>query len=284
MLLWRANMKLSKKKIILGVVFLVLLWAGNIIYYEKHVLKEPLFINHYYNLKTGMNDFRLYYIQNINSQDRVISIVFPEIGQQFLNFSELDGNSDSNRRYYMLKTITVNLFNGGNEIPEEYKNKVITKAQICFSSGKKVNTDLGKIYLDNNEIEKIDLKQSSTSSSSDNTGSSTFIANKDINVTGINSKFQEELKDILQINIDGIPLSKMAFPIKLKAGTDLNLSYSFIFNKNDIRKNNAYFFTLDLLTEDFQGNKGTSSCFVNYCAQDPAEFDIDVIKNVRRDK
>lgn len=272
---------MNKKMVIWGLLLLGLLWSGNIIYYEKQVLKEPLFIKHYYDIKKGMR-FQLCYIQNINSKDKVISIVFPEIGQQPVNFNEYDSNI--NRRYYMLKTILVDIPNGViNEIPEEYKNKVITKARICFSNGKVLNVQLGKIYLYSDEIERIDLEPS-VSSRKDNTGSAIFMADKDINVIGINSKFYEEIKDILKISIDGKPLSNITFPIKLKQGECLSVSYGVIFNKDDIRVSDAYNFTIDVLTEDLLGNKGRSSCSVILESRSPEDFinvDIDALKTDR---
>lgn len=273
-------MKLNKNMVIFGGLLLLLLLASNIIYYEKQVLKEPLFVKHYYDVKKGINDFRLYYVQNINSQDRVVSIVFPEIGQQPVSFNESNGNTD--RRYYMLKTLTVNISNGGiDEIPVEYKNKVITKAKISFSNGKTMNINLGKIYLYNDEVGKMYLEQRSVSGSSDHTGSSNFISDKDLNIVGISSKFYEETKDILQINIDEYKLSNAPFPMKLKAGCALQVSYGFKVDKKDIRKNNAYNFTLNVLNEDLQGNKGSGICFVNFFVQSPEYLDIEALKDAR---
>jgi hypothetical protein len=81
-------MKLNKRLTALGIVLLILVWAGNITYYKKHVLTEPLFIKHYYDIKKGMSSFRLFYIQNINSKDSITSIVLPEISNQPVNFNE----------------------------------------------------------------------------------------------------------------------------------------------------------------------------------------------------
>lgn len=70
-------MKINKNIVISLIVLLILFWTLNIIYYKKQVLKEPLFVKHYYDIKKGTGDFQLYYIQNINSKDRVVSITIP---------------------------------------------------------------------------------------------------------------------------------------------------------------------------------------------------------------
>lgn len=253
-------MNFNKKHIVGGIVLLLLLWTANIVYYKSHGLKDPIFIKHYYDVKKGMNSFRLHYIDNINSEDRVVGIVFPEIGEQQIYCSQFSQNID--RRYYELKILTVNIFNGdANKIPEEYKNKVITKARIILSKGKIMDVDIGKIYLYRDEIENRHLQGNRVSSSNDNTGSAYYVATKDSIVKGIGSKFYEEVKDILKITINEKELSNGIFPIELKEGEALDIRYGFEFSKDDIRKNNIYDFSIDILTEDLQGNEGAIPYF-----------------------
>ncbi|MCB2298832.1 hypothetical protein [Clostridium tagluense] len=271
-------MNFNKKYIVVGMALLVVCWTLNIFYYQKHIIREPLFIKHYYDLPQGMNNFDLYYIQNLSSKSKITSVLFPEIGQEHINFTETDGNSDN--RYYMLKNITVNISNdNGADIPEEYKNKVITKALIEFSDGKTMNVNLGKIYLFSDELDGKALKFYSVSSSNDNTGSSNFTADKDLKITGIDSKFNKEVKDILQIKINNNLISDISFPLNLKKGEIIYINYGFNFNGNLIKQNNAYSFRLNILTEDLLGNKGSTSCFINMHMQSPKYFDMDALKN-----
>lgn len=271
-------MNFNKRYIVFGSAILVLCWTLNIIYYQSHVIKEPLFINHYYDVRKGMNDFELYYIKNLSSQSKVQSITFPEIGQYQMNFTEADVNSD--KRYYMLKSIKVNIINGGgNSIPEEYKNKVITKALIVFSDGKTINVNLGKIYLFSDELPSSGLEFYSVTSTSDNTGSSNFTAEKDMKITGIDSKFSEDVKDILEVKINNTLLSDINFPLNLKKGEPLDINYGFNFKGNLIKQNNAYSFRLNVLTEDLLGNKGSTPCFINMHMQSPEYFDMSGLKD-----
>lgn len=270
-------MNINKKFIVLGLVLLSLCWIGNAIYYNNKVLNAPLFIKHYYDVPVGMNEFRLYYIQNLYSQDKAVSVKFPEVGQDDIYVTENDYNSD--KRYYTLKFITVNIYNGDtNNIPDKYKNKVITKAQIKFSNGKTMNVNLGKIYLYSDEIENKNLNCQRQSSSSDNTGDFFFTVNKDISLTGIDSKFSEAIKEIFQININGKLISDISFPIKLVKGDTIDINYKFNYDKNGIKRNNAYNFSFNILSEDLQGNKGSTPCFINTDFQSPEDFDIDALK------
>ncbi|WML32861.1 hypothetical protein [Clostridium sp. OS1-26] len=274
-------MNLNKKFITIGLVLLTLSWVANIFFYEKHILKETIFIKHYYDIQSGMNNVQFYYIQDINSQEQVANIEFPEIGQEYVSFTDSDRNSDN--RYYKLKCISVNFGSiDQNKVSDNLKNKVITKAKVTFTNGKVINEDIGKIcfYYDNQN--NTTLTMANATSSSDNTGSSTHRATKDTKVTGLYTKFPDVIEDIVSMKINGKPLKDIKFPLELKAGDNLEVSYEFKFNKNDIRRNNAYNFPIDILTEDTDGTKGHSLFFMNYWLQSPGKYDIQSLRIGRR--
>lgn len=266
-------MNYNKKGIILGLIFLAAAWAGNILYYNNHVLKEPVFIKHYYDLKNGMNTFQLYYIQNINSDQHVAAITFPELENQYVDFGENDWNSD--HRYYKLKIINISLFRATPEdIPSQYKNKLITKAQVHFSDGKVMTVDLGRIYLYNDSSEKPSIFTANASSGSDNTGSVTFRTDGQIKIIGIITKFPELLDNPLKIRINNNSLMDIKFPIELRDMRTFDMNYSFNFEKKDMRNNYVYNFPVDILTEDSNGNRGYGSFFVSHWLQFPEQYDI----------
>lgn len=274
-------MNLNKRMIVIGLVLLIVLWAGNIIYYEKHVIKEPLFIKHYYDVDIKGDIVNLYYLQSATSKDKIINITFPEIEQKYIEFTENDIDN-SKGPYYRLKALNINVNNGSNnEVSDEYTNKVITRANITFSSGKTMNVNLGEIYLYNSDKNKTSyLKREMQSSSSDNTGGTTFYTDKDIYITGINNRFYNDIGDILEISIDGTRLSDVKFPIELDAEQSINIAYAFKFsNKNDIRLNNAYHLVFNLSTEDSRGNKGSTPCFIDFYPSSSDNLNINALKN-----
>ncbi|MHC1683939.1 MAG: hypothetical protein AB6733_13445 [Clostridiaceae bacterium] len=274
-------MKLNKKLVAFGLILLILIWIGNIFYYEKHVLKEPLFLQNYSDVYTDLGSLQLSYIQNINYQDRIIDIYFPELEIHPLILNDIDMGTNNNN--YKLKTILLNMFNDPlNKTSNDYKDKVITKAEVKFSSGKVLLADLGKIYIqgDSSSVDTRadNIKLHSTSVSSDNTGYESFGVMKDLNITWIYSRFYEEIKDVLKITINEKELSDITFPIKLKQDEPININYSFKFDKNDIRKNYLYNIRFYIFTEDSQGNKGYE--FFNINSQPPTEsLDINLLKN-----
>lgn len=274
-------MKLNKKLVAIGLVLLIMLWTGNIIYYKKHVIKEPLFIKHYYDVYIKGDIVNLYYLQSTTSKDKIINITFPEIEQKYIEFTENDIDN-SKGPYYRLKALNINVNNGSNnEVSDEYTNKVITRANIAFSSGKTMNVNLGEIHLYNSDKNKTSyLKREMQSSSSDNTGGTTFYADKDIYITGINNRFYNDIKDILEVSIDGTKISDVKFPIELDAEQSINIAYAFKFsNKNDIRLNNAYHLVFNLSTEDSRGNKGSTPCFIDFYPSSSDNLNINALKN-----
>jgi hypothetical protein len=274
------GMNINKKITALGVFLLLLLWTGNIAYYKMHDLKEPLFTKHFYDIKHGMNSFRLYYLQNINDNSQVINIRFPELGDTFVNFE--DSKTNNGRRYYKLKQLYITLRSmDPNNLSDAYKDKILTKAEIQFNNGKMLEIDIGKIYLYSSADERPVLKTYSSSGSSDNTGSTTFGIDGNLKVKGVYCKFPELLETAMSISINGHSLNQIKFPLELKQGNNLTLSHSYNFEKNDIRRNYAYHFTIDTLTEDDNGEQGYSYAYTHYWLQFPDAFDIKALKKER---
>lgn len=269
-------MKFNKKLIYSLLTLLLLCWIGNIIYYKNHIIDKPIFLKHYYSVKS--NNFLLYYLNDINSQNRVTNLEFPELGTESIPFSEFDLNTDN--RYYSLKTLSVTPFYYINDtVPNRYKNKVITKANITFSNGNTQTIKIGQIKLLDNNLNTSSLNQGGVSCSNDNSGDFSFTTDKDIYITGIDTKSYDPVKDVIEISIDGKPLSKVKFPIMLRAKYQIDISYNFNFSKNPSVKNNVYLFNLELLTKDLNGNNGITPCYIQMQPNMPDDLNIDVLKN-----
>lgn len=263
-------MDLNKKHVVIGIVLLIIAWIGNVFYYKKHVLKEPIFLKHYYD----DGRFDLHYIENINSKDKIMTIVLPEIGKEYVDFIEYANNSD--HRYYKMKTIDIDTHQFDSK---KYRNKVITKAEIQFYSGKVMNVNIGKIYLYSDEKKEYVLKSFSPSASSNNSGSICFEVNTHIKIKDINSKFPDIINNKLNVRINEKDLKDVSFPIELKEGDMLDIRYSFKFNKNDVMGNYVYNFPLYISIEDSIGDKGFLSCYISHWIEFPNGIDINALIN-----
>ncbi len=274
-------MNLNKKHVVIWIVLLVAVWAGNIFYYQRHVLKEPLFIKNYYDIREDYGFFRLIYIDNINSERNVTSIVFPEVGSETINFTEQDYNSDN--RYYRMKLINVKLEKDDNIIRKKYLNKLITKAEVHLSDGKVINADIGKIYISGNMDDSgAELfAAESTISSNNNTEQVTYRVSKDMKILSISSRFFEIMEDVLDIKLNKKPLKEISFPMELEKGDTLEIDYEFKFTDGDIRQNCAYNFPLYFMVEDMEGKKESRICGIDYWLQFPELYDINDLKEDR---
>lgn len=274
-------MNLNKKHVVIWIMLLTAVWTGNIIYYQRHVLKEPLFIKNYYDIREDYGFFRLIYIDNINSERNVTSIVFPEVGSETINFTEQDYNSDN--RYYRMKLINVKLEKDDNIIREKYLNKLITKAEVHLSDGKVINTDIGKIYISSNMDDSgAELfAAESTISSNNNTEQVTYRVSKDMKILSISSRFFEIMEDVLDIKLNKKPLKEISFPMELEKGDTLEIDYEFKFTDGDIRQSCAYDFPLYFMVEDMEGKKESRICSIDYWLQFPELYDINDLKEDR---
>lgn len=272
-------MNIKRNYVLMGLVLLLIVWTGNIFYYQKHVLKEPLFIKHYYDVKQGMENFRLFYIDSINQREEIAYVTFPELGQEYTRTEIFKSNSDN--RYYNLNIINVirNVYSD-NGIPEGMKNKVLTKARVYFTNGNTLDVDIGRIYLYSDGIDKYTFDSVSGMGSSDNTGNAIFSSPEDLKIYGVSSKFPELMDELILISINGVPLREVKFPINVKKGDTITVEYKFRFDSENINRNNAYEFPVYILTENEAGIKGANPVFVNYWLQSPEEYDIpEMLKN-----
>lgn len=273
-------MNIKRKYVIIGIVLLVIAWAGNIYYYKMHVLKRPLFVNHYYDIKNGMDVFRLHFIENINDKNGIAYVSFPEIEDGYLSADIFNGNSDD--RYYSMKTIQVRIPRSSDGIvPESLKNRVITKIRAYTMGGRTYDADIGKIYLDWDVPGEHNLEFVTGQGSSNNTGYTMFSSKTDMKIYGVSSRFPEMMDKPFYIAIDKTPLKDIKFPIELKKGTTITVDYGFMFDGEDIRKNYAYEYTIDLLIEDESGKRGVCPVYISYWVQSPEEYDIAAMRRDR---
>lgn len=271
-------MKINRKIVIFLLVGLILVCSGNIIYYKKHILKSPLFIKNYSILSKGL-DLKIHYIQNINSNDKIVSIELPELKNKMLNFSEDDKSSD--KAHYKLKEITIKFLD--DEI-YKYSNRTITKAKIKFSNGKTMKVDLGEIYIDDTMAINGYLNNISTSVSSvfpqngEISGNSTLQACKSVKILGIGNRFSKVTDGILKLKLNEKNISQINFPMNVNCGDTIYLEYGLSCRADDKRINNDYDVPLNILTEDSDGNKRVQDIFITRSINSVDDINVNLLK------
>lgn len=267
-------MEIKRKYVVVGLILLALAWGGNIYVYQRHMLKEPVFLKHYYDLKPGIGIFWIYYIDNINPRDGVVSVTFPEL-EPGLVYSEIIETGRHNS-YYSMKSIQVGIFEvNPSEVSEDSKEKVITKVRLHFDSGKTRDFNVGDIYINTFRPYKHNFDYTSAEMTSENSSSTKFSSSKTVRVYGTSSKYPELIDDLIEIRINGELLKNVKFPITVNMGETITVDYKFKFEEWDARKNNAYNFTFNLLTEDLMGEQGMESIRIDHYPQLPEKYVID---------
>lgn len=269
-------MKIKGKYVLIGLLILVLAWVGNIYYYQKHMIKEPIFIKQYCEISSDAKHFDLYYIENINSKRKVQYVELPEFepGNIISNIF----NYDSDRQYLNYKVIHVQLPKiVDNKMQEQFHKKIITKVKVWYTNGESKEINIGKIYLYKDKEYK-EIKLFSRSLISNNNGTLTYKIGKAVKVIEIRSKFSDLLSDKIKISINDIPYEKIKLPLLVNKDKGLVLKYWFKFNDNEIEKYSIYDFPIEAIVEDENSNKSIGTMKIHYGMEGLREYNIEVLK------
>lgn len=247
-------MNIKKKWIIIGFLVLLLCWTGNIYYYMQHLIKEPIFLKHYLDVEPYMNNFKLFYLKDNESEDIVESISFPEIGQEYLPFEENIWKQGD--KFYSIQSLTFTLYNmDSDDFPDELKEKTITKVKVKFSSGITKVIDIGRINF-SVKPKNSKLNHYSGGPSDDGFYNSYFKVKKDIKINKIYSHFPELIDDVLYVKVKDTDIKHISYPINFKKNDGFSIAHEFRFDKDDLRKIYIYDMGIYIESEDKNGNKG----------------------------
>lgn len=244
-----------KRFVIIGITALIILWAGNIIYYYRQILPEPIFIKQYSDVSYYNNTFlRFNYILNKGEDNKISTVKIPEIEKNFY-ISDYDYNTFSN---YKVKGFSIELQK--EDIERIIKSGgVIDKLQVYFTNGTVKEINIGKIKLYSLPDKLHILNNFSSGSGGRNVQFEFFKAYEDIEITGIDfselyslnknyniyintnqdelKKYSSESPTIVNnnrsnlLNMKGTLINSVTFPLKLKKGELMNVITSFENNK-----------------------------------------------------
>ena len=264
-------MNFSKKKAAILLVALVMVWVGNLYWYNRNLLKEPVFVKCYYDLQGNM-PITLHYYQNSEDNFGVVGISFPELNNQFVPCNDLWKGST---KYYKNKEVNI-YFNTLEDVKRITNDKEvkITKVNVQFGNGKNVIVDIGEIYLTPSFNDKPLFNGNSSYADSNNEGRTIVTATSDGVIKGFNNKFNLNLSDIIKIELNGKLINPTDFPVKFKTGDTIVVKYNFNFkDENDIRRN--YFYQLSSIINCEHSAEEKSNVFIDI-HYDPDINKIDV--------
>lgn len=231
----------NRKTLFLAIIIIVVCLLINVIFCVLHTLKEPVFLEHYYEYLAydGMS-FNINYVTNYWDDSKVMNVTFPSLkDKKIYVFSQADQYSHSYNNYKMNK-VHINLRMPNNKITPT----VIEDAIIDFDNGKSITVNIGKIILYNNNDEKDekdekDLIHSVNSmSSNQNISSTTLEAVDSIQLTDIDYSMKDKMVDIVVNKINGE--DNYSYPVNIEKHEQITIQSSFNIPKNDVRKYNMY--------------------------------------------
>ncbi|MEY9094707.1 hypothetical protein [Paenibacillus sp. RC84] len=236
------------KKRPLVIVFLLALvsWAGNLWVYEKNQLPEPVFLSHFIDLPLEQGtSFKLSYLENHRGL-HIVNVEVPELPLASINF--LNKNRYTYQDY---QSVLIALEQPAQEAEQPAPPLHITQVRARFSDGSSRLLDIGHVTLTptgKNPDKRSLFEFSSGGSSNQNAGYALAATKEDLILTGIDNPYPVQSSPRMNLYIDtlsleqepgyltslrsgdkveGLPAEDISFPLAVKKGSYVRLSYRF---------------------------------------------------------
>ncbi len=252
---------MNRAKIGLSLLVLVLLWVGNIAYYQRHQLEAPLFMKHYYDIGTlgDQLNVELYYLVNQNQDVGIYNVRVPSLNHDLYPTWEHERNRS---RYHKVKSVRLEWSEAMlDDLGDQEK---ITELEVQFSNGTRQLVDIGEILIRKIEGEEPYIHTQSSGGSSDNTGYSHFREKESLKPIGIKHLPPGLDPKLLSVQVNGQDLQGEINPHLFDFKPYLEVNYGFKFPKEDPRAQHIYgsMSVIEVQTEDGQRKEGLM--FINY--------------------
>ncbi len=270
-------MELNRKIIKWGLIFIGISLILTMVLAMAYKLENPVFLKMYiqesiYSNENSesVNNFELKYITNISDKRKVVGIDFKEEpniqaivsdnhlgGISFSSFYNNNPNEQRGEVYgrYLVNTVYLDL--NLSNINKNLNQFEINNMKIRFDDGSTLDTNIGRIILQREEMkhENTDYSNSGAGSSSDGTAFCEYIINKDIKLLSMDSILLNELEEYFQISVGEIDYKEI-LGAKYEKDTMLIINSKWKFPKSIAQKYSYYNIHPKLYYEDDKGNKG----------------------------
>ncbi|RXT01915.1 hypothetical protein [Ammoniphilus sp. CFH 90114] len=271
---------MSRIKIGLSLLALVLLWVGNMTYYQRHQLDEPLFMKHYYNIVTLGNqlNFELYYLVNQREDVGIYRLHLPDSEIDLYPTWEHDNNHS---QYHKLKNAR---FEWDEVALESLKDDMqIREIEVEFTNGSRKLVDIGEILIRKTNEDPAYIHSQSSGSSSDNTGFSHYRQKEELKFIGLKHLPPQLDAKYLSFQVNGQHVEVASPSHNLDFKPYLEVKYAFHFPQDDPRAQNIYSSMSELEVQTPDGQIKEGLMFINY-TPNWSTADIRAILRERRAK
>ncbi|MEG2916937.1 MAG: hypothetical protein RR891_12450 [Clostridium sp.] len=256
-------MEYKKITIIALMIIIVGSWTFNVYKFAKTSLKEPIFLNHYIDSDEKIVD--IYYIDNVFSNEKYNLFTAPNIKGKGSLVSEKEKKVKWERYQwpYKINKLTVDfsdvVASTGQEVNTLLEKGQVHISKICIApnKGSAFNVEVGDIYLRKSDIGKSSFCESLGGDSfSTSTGSETYIANRDIEITGVKGGFLDYINENYHIIINNKSIeNEDTFPIKIGTGKKIEIYYISKFSGENKKLDNVNKLRLALNIIDKDNNE-----------------------------
>ncbi|GKS11510.1 hypothetical protein YDYSY3_25100 [Paenibacillus chitinolyticus] len=238
-----------KKNPLIAVFLLALVsWIGNLWVYEKNQLPEPVFLSHFIDLPLERGaSFKLSYLENHRGL-HIVNVEVPELPHASINF--LNKNRYAYQNY---QSVLISLEQQIEETDPSAAPLQIKQVRAWLSNGSSRMLDIGHVTLTptgKNPDKRSLFDFSSGGTSNQNVGYTLVTTKEDLILTGIESPYPDDssprmklyldalsleqepgyltsLRSGDKVEVEGLPVEEISFPIAVKKGSYVRLSYRF---------------------------------------------------------
>ncbi|MBD7968347.1 hypothetical protein [Paenibacillus gallinarum] len=211
----------------LGLLFILLiLWAGNIGYYNRMQLKKPVFPTHYLTttIFNGTNLMEIDFMENKGPGKKVQSILIEEFNKESYSKNER-GRYKYQLSYQMHFKFTEKDL---EYLPDQSNELIVNTITVNYDDGTSEQVPIGELIFRANPEKSQDLALIHGGSSSDGSGYEVFEMNSDAVLEKIELSHTDKLKDLFQLRVYGKPYDQVTYPKQIKKGDSIHFQYASI--------------------------------------------------------
>lgn len=207
-------------------LILLILWAGNLWYYNSMQLKKPVFPEHYMTttIYKGTNFVDIEFLENKGPGKKVQSILLDEFDKETYAKNE-KGTYKYQTAYQMRFDFTEKDF---KYLPDQSNELIVNTITVNYDDGTSEQVPIGKLIFRADPEKTQDIAMIHGGSSSDGSGYEIFEMNSDAVLEKIELSHTDSLKDLFQLRVYGKPYDQVTYPKQIKKGDRIHFQYTSI--------------------------------------------------------
>ena len=230
------ELKLNKKKLILTILIIGIAWIYNVVIFMGSQTEKPLFFRQKSDIsEDGIIDIE--YLEKIQSEDRIVSIVFPELSTAEIKWGSWSEESKNNISYKSMRIYLSDVQRSCNlDISKIVEDGDITITKMIYKtqSDKEEEVNLGEITISKKFVsekkykilKQIGIESTTYSSySSYSSGKNLYEAKDDLEIIAFEGENLENINKLFNVYINEEKLEQINLPVKVARNRPIEVYY-----------------------------------------------------------